>query len=568
MRYLALACDYDGTLATKGHVDESTLDALKRLAASGRKLMLVTGRELGDLLAVFPEATLFDRVVAENGALLYRPANRSKKPLSASPPADFVRALRERIEPLSVGEVIIATWEPHETAVLEIIRAWGLELQIIFNKGAVMVLPPGINKASGLLAALHELGLSPHNVAGVGDAENDHAFLDLCECSVAVANALPIVKKRADIVTRGDHGAGVVELIEEIIANDLRDRAFSRHRLLLGTCENGEAAYIAAVGGNLLLAGTSGSGKSTLATGLLERLSEQGYQFCVIDPEGDYETFDNAVVLGSSERSPSIGEIIQLLEAPPQENILVNLLALPLTDRPSFFLGLLPKLQELRTRTGRPHWLVVDEAHHLLPSSWEPASLALPQGIDGLIQITVHPKQVARTALASVDTVIAVGQTPEATIQEFSEVIGQPAPLAESLSLAPGEALVWFVHAGKSPFRLRIAPSHIDRRRHRRKYAEGELPPDRSFYFRGPQDKLKLRAHNLVLFIQLAEGVDDDTWIYHLERGDYSRWFREAIKNEALADEAEQVEKLPDISPQESRARIKATIEQYYTMPA
>ena len=77
---------------------------------------------------------------------------------------------------------------------LEAIHELGLEWQIIFNKGAVMVLPPGVNKASGLAAALEALQLSPVNVVGIGDAENDHAFLSLCGCSVAVANALDAVK--------------------------------------------------------------------------------------------------------------------------------------------------------------------------------------------------------------------------------------------------------------------------------------------------------------------------------------------------------------------------------------
>ena len=218
MRYLALATDYDGTLAHDGRVDEPTLAALERLRESGRKLILVTGRELDELLGIFPQIDLFDRVVAENGALLYRPETREEKVLGERPPDAFVEALRERgVEPISVGRVIVATWEPHETAVLEAIRDLGLELQVIFNKGAVMVLPSGVNKATGLAAALDELGLSPHNVVGVGDAENDHAFLTLCEFAAAVANALPMLKERADLVTRGDHGAGVVELIDQLI---------------------------------------------------------------------------------------------------------------------------------------------------------------------------------------------------------------------------------------------------------------------------------------------------------------------------------------------------------------
>lgn len=221
MRYLVLATDYDGTLAHDGRVDEETLAALDRLRHSGRKLILVTGRHLEDLLHVFPRINLCEWVVVENGALLYKPATREVKPLGEPPPEEFVKALQERgVDPLAVGRVIVATWHPHETTVLEVIRDLGLEYQVIFNKGAVMVLPSGVNKASGLSAALSEMGLSSHNTVGVGDAENDHAFLDFCECGVAVANALPMLKERADFVTKGERGAGVIELIDKLIASD------------------------------------------------------------------------------------------------------------------------------------------------------------------------------------------------------------------------------------------------------------------------------------------------------------------------------------------------------------
>src|SRR5207302_10504290 len=167
-------------------------------------------RELDDLIKVFPRLDLFDRVVAENGALLYRPATREERPLSERPPDQFWQELIKRgAERVSVGRVIVATWRPHETTAIELIRDFGLELQVIFNKGAVMILPSGVNKATGLNVALGELGLSPHNVVGVGDAENDHAFLALCECSVAVSNALDMVKQRVDWVTEASHGGGV-----------------------------------------------------------------------------------------------------------------------------------------------------------------------------------------------------------------------------------------------------------------------------------------------------------------------------------------------------------------------
>ncbi len=570
MRYLALACDYDGTLATHGKVDSVTLAGLERLLASGRKLLMVTGRELDDLLAIFPHAELFEWIVAENGALLYHPATRLEKVLGERPPELFTDKLKERgVGPVSVGRVIVATWEPHENTVLETIRDLGLELQVIFNKGAVMVLPAGVNKATGLVAALEAMGLSPHSVVGVGDAENDHAFLSSCECAVAVANALPLVKERADIVTAGDHGAGVVELIDELIETDLSARAaaLTRHHILLGTRADGQAVTLRPYGTNLLVAGTEGSGKSTLTTGLLERLAERKYQFCLIDPEGDYETFEGAVVLGSSQAAPTVSEVLQLLKAPGQ-NAIVNLLGVGLSERPAFFMTLLPRLLELRAQTGRPHWLVVDETHHLLPAAWEPALQALPQQIETIVRVTVHPETILPQALAGVNAVIAVGTEPEGTIRQYCAASNVRPPTVPSAELEQGEVLFWDRESGRSAFPLRPAPSRTERRRHIRKYAEGELPPDRSFYFRGPDGKLNLRAQNLILFLQLAEGVDDATWTYHLDRGDSSSWFREKIKDDALAAEAARVEEMEDVSPQESRAQIKAAVERRYTMPA
>lgn len=570
MRYYALATDYDGTLASEGRVDEATLEALERLRNSGRRLILVTGRELDELLQVFPQVDLFESVVAENGALLYRPATREIKLLAEAPPDRFAQSLRARgVGPLSVGRVIVATWTPHETAVLETIRELGLELQVIFNKGAVMVLPSGVNKATGLTAALEELGLSPHNAVGVGDAENDHAFLNLCECAVAVANALPSLKEQADWVTQGSRGAGIAELIDRLLAGDLAELEprLQRHEIPLGQREGGEEVKLKPYGVSVLLAGTSGGGKSTFATGFLERLSEQGYQFCIIDPEGDYQNFEGAVVLGNPQRAPTVEEAIQLLEKPGQ-NAVFNLLGIPMESRPAYFEGFLTAIMELRARTGRPHWIVIDETHHLLPASWAPALLTVPKELQGFLLITVHPDQVSPAVLSSVDLIIAIGSTPQETIRTFSATLSERTPSVPSISLEPGEAIGWWRRPKSEPFWFRSIPPRMERRRHLRKYAEGELPPDRSFFFQGPDGKLNLRAQNLTLFMQLADGVDDATWMHHLRRGDYSRWFREMIKDDHLADEAAQIEAAGELSAKESRARIREKIEARYTHPA
>ena len=223
MRYQALATDYDGTIARDGGVDDRTLDVLRELKASGRRLVLVSGRRLPDLRRAFPEVDdLFDRIVAENGALLYDPAVRVERLLC--PPVDesFVAALRERrVEPLSVGRAIVATLRPQETVTREVIRDLGLQLALVHNKDAVMVLPAGVGKAGGLAAALAELGVPSRRTVGVGDAENDVAFLELCGCAAVVADALPALKRRADLVLDAADGEGVRDLARRLLAGEL-----------------------------------------------------------------------------------------------------------------------------------------------------------------------------------------------------------------------------------------------------------------------------------------------------------------------------------------------------------
>lgn len=222
MQYLALASDYDGTLARDGVVNLQTIDALERLQASGRQLILVTGRLLEDLQAVFPRLDLFSYVVAENGAMLYRTADATEQLLGEAPPRQFIQELRARgVAPLSMGRVIVSTEHPNEAAVADVIDKLGLERQVILNKGAVMVLPTGVNKGTGLAVALRELKFSARNAVGVGDAENDQSLLSLCDYAVAVANALPALKQQADYTTHASHGDGVIELIEQLLANDL-----------------------------------------------------------------------------------------------------------------------------------------------------------------------------------------------------------------------------------------------------------------------------------------------------------------------------------------------------------
>lgn len=219
MEYVALASDYDGTLACDGFVTAETLHALEKLRQSGRRLILVTGRDLADLQSVFSRLDLFDRVVADNGALIFTPSTLRKQILAKPPKPQFLETLRARgVHPLTYGDVIMATSSSNAAAVLEVIHDLGLELQLIFNKTSVMILPAGVNKKFGLEAALKDLNIDAAAVIGVGDAENDQALLEYCGFSVAVANALPSLKETADFTTPSADGTGVVELIEMLLA--------------------------------------------------------------------------------------------------------------------------------------------------------------------------------------------------------------------------------------------------------------------------------------------------------------------------------------------------------------
>jgi hypothetical protein len=220
----------------------------------------------------------------------------------------------------------------------------------------------------------------------------------------------------------------------------------------------------------------------------------------------------------------------------------------------------------LRARSGRPHWVVIDEAHHLLPPEWVPASTTMPQELTGLMMITVHPEHVARSVLEPVNLAVLVGGGAEHTLRWLTGATQSTMPEVNADKLGPGEILAWFRERG-DVLRLRAVPGDMERRRHVRKYAEGELPPDRSFYFRGPDDKLNLRAQNLMLFVQLADGVDDGTWEHHLRRGDYSTWIRQFVKDDDLAGEVAAVERNGG-DPLATRRAIREAIERRYTAAA
>jgi len=184
-----------------------------------------------------------------------------------------------------------------------------------------------------------------------------------------------------------------------------------------------------------------------------------------------------------------------------------------------------------------------------------------------MVLITVHPDMLSSAILQRMDSMIAVGADATENLDCFAMAANDPPPEWEGPALQLGQVLYWTRKGG--PPRLVVAyPCKQERRRHRRKYAKGELTPEKSFYFQGPKKKLNLRAQNLMLFLQLADGVDDETWEYHRRQGDYSKWLRSSVKDEDLADDVALIESMKKIDPAEGRSQIRELIERDYTLPA
>jgi phosphoglycolate phosphatase (TIGR01487 family) len=568
MHYHVLACDYDGTLAFDGKVSERHVLALEKLIASGRKLVLVTGRRLESLRTIFPHIHLFDKIIAENGAVIYDPKTHEQETVTEAYSQILVERLKQRgVEPIEVGHSIIATWQPHEFAMLDSIRELGLELQVIFNKGAIMAVPSGICKGSGLKEALFSMGQSIHNTVVIGDAENDHALFNVAECTVAVANAIPAIKDRADYVTLKDHGDGVTELIDMLINNDLKNIApkLHRHDIVIGT-SNENNVYFSPYNSNMLICGSSGCGKSMMAQGILERLESASYQYCLIDPEGDFENLPGGTILGSSHGVPTIEEVVHVLKN-PKSNVVVNLLGLAISDRPEYFALLLPHIQKLRMQYGRPHWLVIDEAHYLLSSKWQQFIELSEQQIKETILITVHPNQLPEYVLKAMNTIIVLGESPNIAFEDYCRIVNIQCPMVNNVNSNKHTGYIWLPNGEQSPAAFVPSIPANQHHRHLRKYADGNLGDYHSFYFTGPNKKLNIKAHNLYIFNQIAEGIDDETWQYHLRRHDYSRWFKNSINDKALAQITENIESNIALTSSISRKRIQAAIEERYTLP-
>lgn len=565
----ALAIDYDGTLAGENGPTPAVLDAIAQSRAAGIRVLLVTGRILTELLAAFPEALeRFDAVVAENGAVVA--AGRSERALVPAVGEAIDEALSARAIGFRRGFVIVAVAAgSDERVVVEAIRDSGLDCQVLRNRGELMILPAGVSKGTGTAQALAGFGISTRNCVAVGDAENDLAMFETCELGVAVGNAVPSLKKHADLVLTEPDGAGVAALLSGSLARGEPPIRTRRRQVTLGKGEDGSWVRVVASGIDLLIVGGSGTGKSFAAGLVAEQLIALGYVVCVIDPEGDHLALGNlprAVALGGRPVPPDPEDVVRILRQ-SLSSVVVDLSLVSAPERNAWIRQALELLSQSRAAYGVPHWLLIDEAHAPLGPATGIA-LHFRSQQKGHCLVTYRPADLANATLSDLDYLLLLGGE-EGVDAETLTVVSRAAgaPLDElrerARGLAFGHALL--VRAGRPPELQRLALSNrwVRHVRHWRKYASAQLPADRRFQFRDQAGKLVGLAGNLVEFQRLLHRCDERTLARHARARDFSRWLRQVIADDVLAAVFEPVERrfLGDLSKLEAQDARMAMVD-------
>lgn len=539
--FRALAIDYDNTLTTSARPTEDALAAIWEVRHGGYRVVLVTGRIVAELRADFPDVDRhFDMIVAENGAVLVR--GGISQPLA--PPMDtaFESALAARGVPIRRGEVILATDAAHDTAVIEEVARLGLETQLMFNRGALMLLPHDVTKGSGLAHALAALGISPHNTVAIGDAENDHSLLDACEIGVAVSNAVESLKAHADLVLDEPAGAGVASFLRGPFKDGLRGVEPKRWRARLGTDAAGAPVLVPGSRVNLGIFGGSGHGKSYLAGLVAEQLIGLGYTVCVLDLEGDHvglSMLHGVIAFGGHDAVPA-PEQLGLLFVEGLGSAVIDLSMHGLEAKRRFALAALAACRRSRERTGAPQWVIIEEAQ--VPLATHPGACTHPgQGSSGLCIVSYQPELLCKHAEALIDIYLQCDEDGTATV----------------------------ARRGQTPRRFTPAPRLTPHDRHWHKYTSGDLPAYRRFHFRDFHGLTGDSAANLEDFRATIAQTRPGVLRHHAAHGDLSRWLGDLSHDARIVETIRAIENAlraggngSDVEPY--RRALVGALESYY----
>jgi hypothetical protein len=489
--------------------------------------------------------------------------------------------------PLERGVSIVATRVPYDELVLKALQEVNAGATIEYNRGAVMLLPPGATKGTGLTYALRELGFSPRNVVVCGDAENDRSMFEVAELSVAVPNALPKIKAMADTVLptpENSNGTGFEALVNELLTRrGPTHRQRPERRLTLGYSKDEAPVYLdplMLVDSRLGIFGASGTGKSWLAGLITEELFKLGYQVCIIDPEGDYRVLASStqslLLGGPNMPQPSVPDVINFSEW-HGVSLILDLSAYAHEDRRTFVQNMLRALRGLRVRRGRPHWLLIDEIQFFCPDSdCETTRLLLEAMCEGMGCgiVSYRPSQVAQSLLEKLDhwlitrlnlpEEISLLQNFLARYEDGSAMLTQLPELPVGHTYLCSNSFRPLTSRLESPVRFRTGPRAIPHIRHLHKYLRAPLPDYKRFYFHDQnQQYLGFSAASLWEFREILHDLPMASLQYHLQRGDFERWLGDVLHDEDLAHRIHKV-RGRDLQGGELRqAILEAVINRY-----
>src|SRR5512143_50633 len=480
--------------------------AIAEARAAGVKVILATGRILGELRRLTGDLRFVDAVVAENGAVLAFPETGVSRLLAEPPPPHFREELNRRGIPFLAGECVVEASADAAPRLLQVIRELELPLVILFNRGRVMILPQTVSKATGLHEALYTQRLSLHNALAMGDAENDHEMLKVCEVGAAVAWGSGWLKAVADVVVQGTGPRDVAAYVRQVVRSvRLPSPRPGRRQVLLGSAPDGSPVLLGVRGRNFLIGGDPRSGKSWVAGLLTEHLIQARYSVCVLDPEGDYrslEALPGVLVLGGEDPPPKPHELLAALRY-PEVSVVVDLSRIPHVEKFDYMRAALPSLASMRRRTGLPHRIVVDEAHYFLHGS--NAADLLDLDLAGYTLISYRLSGLDSSVLRASDFVIVTRESDPYEVDQLHALFDGSAREADTAewravlaSLGPGEAALLPVtgeRAGELR-RIRLAPRRTPHVRHRMKYLDVPVPEGKAFVFAGLEG-FPARAHTL-----------------------------------------------------------------------
>jgi hypothetical protein len=413
-----------------------------------------------------------------------------------------------------------------------------------------MLLPQGVSKGTGIRQEIRELGLSPHDVLALGDAENDLELFEACGFAGCPLNAVPALRDRADWVFPGENGRAIAAaIVGPILGGELRVDQSPRHRLEVGWAP-GTAERVTIPSGdiNLLVPGDPDSGKSWFAGSLVERLQESSYATCVIDPEGDYRALEELPGIDWFEiRDPeSVEQAVARFERDPAACAVMDFSVLTHPQKVRLIETTLDLVRRLRRRLGRPHWIVVDEAHYSLhPSGVRETAIGLDR--KGFCLVTYKPSWLRRSVLQGIDTLALARTTAPEELSALQDLLACAGAAGQRVigtlpDLPPGEFVLIQPGSAAGPLTFASSPRHTPHVRHRRKYADSRVAADQRFLFRDPDGHVVATADSLGACRRVVATLPGRVLAHHAGRGDLSRWVLDVFGDRTLGHQIRKLE--------------------------